>query len=168
MIFVSCLSSAPPMTKRVPAGARGALLPLAFLPFPRPFFFAAFCSGFCAWLRWPFFPAAAFRSPVLFPAIKRNSPRAALQKSFGHGKLSVANQLSPHGEDVLYLESLAAHNQRVGVAAPFQPSLSIELQNARGVGGYQWHDKFERESALGHAGANLVVEVARTRDRGVG
>src|SRR5262245_59042716 len=146
MTFVSCLSSAPPMTKRVPAGTRGAFLPLSFLPFPCPFFcpffFAAFCSVFCACFCWPFFPAAVFRQPVWFPAIKRNSPPAALQKPFGADKLSAANQLSPQGEDMSYLESFAAQDQRVGVAAPFQPSLSIELQNARCVRGYQWQDQF--------------------------
>src|SRR5262249_52688200 len=135
--------------------------------FPR-FFCALFCWVFRVFLRRLFFPGAFFRSPVCFPAIERNSPLAALQKSFGADKLSAANQLSPQGEDMRYLESLAAHDQRVGVAAPFQPSLSIELQNARCVRGYQGQDNFEREAALGHAGANLVVEVARTRDRRVG
>src|SRR5262245_32203982 len=170
------------MTKRVPAGAPVAPPPLAFVEitlttargtdFPRPFFcpffFAAFCSGFCAWLCRPFFPAAAFRWPLWFPAIKRNSPLAARQKPFRDDKLSAANQLSPPGEDMRYLESLAAQDHRVGVTAPLQSPLPTELQNARGVRGDQRQDHFELEAVFGHARANLVVEGARARDPGVG
>src|SRR5882672_6356648 len=176
IIFVSRLSSAPPMTKRVPAGVRDALLPLTFRslplailtfsPFPRPFFFAAFCSGFCAWLCRPFFPAV-FCCPLWFPAIKRNSPLAARQEFLHDVKLSAANPLSSPGEDMRYLERFAAQDQRVGVKSPLQPPPPIELQNARGVRGDQRQRQFEREAVFGHACANLVVEGARACDRRV-
>src|SRR5215813_5660881 len=149
MIFVSCLSSAPPMTNREPAGA--------FSLFPRPFFFAAFCPG----ERDGPFPAAAFRSPLWFPAIKRNSPIAARQKFFRDDELSATDQLPSQREDMGYLECFASKDQRVGVESLFEPSLSIDLQHPRSVRGHQRQYPFEREAVFDHAGPNLVVERAR-------
>src|SRR5262245_19670320 len=159
MIFVSCLSSAPPMTNREPAA--GAPFPDGLscftVPFFRPFFFSVFRSG----ERYEPFPTAAFRSPLWFPAIKRNSPIAARQKFFRDDELSAADQLPSQREDMGYLKCFAAQDQRVGVESLFEPSLSIGLQHPRGVRGHQRQYPFEREAVFDHAGPNLVVERAR-------
>src|SRR5262249_6365561 len=116
MIFVSCLSSAPPMTNREPAGA--ARLPVAFSLFPRPFFCPFFFAAFCSGGRDGLFPAADFRWLLWFPAIKRNSPVAASQKFFRDDQLSAAHQRFSQREDMRYLQRFAAQDQRVGVEAP--------------------------------------------------
>src|SRR5262245_50355609 len=160
------------MAKRVPAAARGALLPLVFPSAPVaaffacPFFFAGCCSRFSVWLRWPFFPAG-FRRLLWVPAIKRNSPTAARQEFLRDDEFSVANQLSSPGEDMGYFEGFPAQDQRVGVTALLQSPFPIQFQNSRRVRGYQRQDLFERKAVFSHACANLVIEGARAQNRRV-
>ena len=72
------------------------------------------------------------------------------QKFFREEKLSVANHRFTQREDMRDLERVRGQDQRIGVAAPFQSSLSIELQNARGIRDRERRRAFEREAVFGH------------------
>jgi len=78
---------------------------------------------------------------------------------FREDKLSVANHRVSQREDMRDLEPVTAQDQRVGVAVPFQSSLSIELQNARGASDRERRHAFEREAVFGHERAHQAASI---------
>ncbi len=85
-----------------------------------------------------------------------------------------ANHRFSQREDMRDLERVAARDRRGGGAAPSQSSLSIELQNARGIRDRERRLAFEREAVFGHERAHQMAEQSRRqlglrlRRRGVG
>jgi len=78
---------------------------------------------------------------------------------FHEEKLSVANHRLTQREDMRDLERVTGQDQRIGVAAPFQSSLSIELQNARGIRDRERRHAFEREAVFGHERAHQTASI---------
>jgi hypothetical protein len=81
------------------------------------------------------------------------------QKFFREDKLSVANHQFSQREDMRDLERVTAQDQRGGGAAPFQSSLSIELQNARCIRDRERRHALEREAVFGHERAHQTASI---------
>jgi hypothetical protein len=81
------------------------------------------------------------------------------QKFFREDKLSVANHQFSQREDMRDLERITAQDQRVGGAAQFQSSLSVELRNARGIRDRERRHASEREAVFGHERAHQTASI---------